>query len=277
MESRPMGLFRIDQNLEFVKLENLGEGTFAVVDLVKIIKPVPALLAVKSSPSPSSSIRKECRILRNFLGCPSIVQCHGEFMTIEHDVEYDNLFLEYVSGGNLLDLIYRYGGKIPESDVRRYTMMLLEGLYFVHKKGYVHCDIKPENVLVCPLDESGSCFTLKLADFGSAKEPGEQDPKRGCVRGTAPYMSPESMKHGQITGALDIWSLGCVVVEMLTGLHPWESSEDSATSNACSRDTPAIPRDISAAGTDFLKKCFDTDPHQRWTVDKLLWHPFVFS
>ncbi|GMJ04472.1 mitogen-activated protein kinase kinase kinase 21 [Hibiscus trionum] len=280
MEPRPRGPFCIGQNLEFVKVENLGEGTHAVVDLVKITKPVPSprFLAVKSSPSPSSSLRKEGRILRNFGGCPSIVQCHGEFVTTEYDVEYDNLFLEYVSGGNLLDLIYKYGGKIPEPDVRRYTMMILEGLYFVHKKGYVHCDIKPENILVSPLDESGSRFILKLADFGSAKEPGEQDPNQGCFRGTAPYMSPESVKHGQITTALDIWSLGCVVVEMMTGLHPWESpAEDSATRNACSRDVPHIPQDMSVAGTDFLNKCFHMDPRQRWTVDNLIWHPFVFN
>ncbi|KAE8654750.1 Serine carboxypeptidase 44 [Hibiscus syriacus] len=284
-QSKPRGPFCISPNLEFVKVKSIGEGSFAVVDLVKTVKGVPRLLAVKSSPSPSSSLRKEYRILREFIGFPSIVQCHGDrFLSIDElEVEYDNVFLEYASGGSLLDLIGRYGGRIPESEVRRYTKMILEGLYYVHQKGYVHCDIKPENILVYPLDESGSRFNLKLADFGSAKEPGEQDrkPGRGCVQGTAPYMSPESVKHGEISAALDVWSLGCVVREMMTGLHPWErlviDSEDSATTSDCSRDVPDVPRDMSVAGTDFLNKCFDLDPKRRYTVDKLIGHPFVFS
>ncbi|KAE8667285.1 Serine carboxypeptidase 44 [Hibiscus syriacus] len=268
-QSKPRGPFCISPNLEFVKVKSIGE----VVDLVKTVKGVPRLLAVKSSLSPSSSLRKEYRILQEFIGCPSIVQCHGDqFLSIDElEVEYDNVNLEYASGGSLLDLIGKYGGRIPESDVRRYTKMILEGLYYVHQKGYVHCDIKPENILVYPLDESGSRLTLKLADFGSAKEPGEQDPKpgRGCVRGTAPYMSPESVKHGEISASLDVWSLGCVVREMIFGLHP----KDSATTSGCSRD---VPRVMSVAGTDFLNKCFDLDPKRRWTVDKLIGHPFCF-
>ncbi|KAE8710303.1 hypothetical protein F3Y22_tig00110325pilonHSYRG00147 [Hibiscus syriacus] len=196
-------------NLQFVKVKNIGEGSYAVVDLVKTINAVPRLLALKSSPSPSSSLRKEYQILRQFLCCTSIVQCYGDkFLSIDElEVEYDNnVFPEYASGGSLLDLIGKYGGRIPESAVRRYTKMILEGLY-------------------------------NLADFGSPKEPGEQDPKpgRGCVRGTAPYMSPESVKHGEITAALDKWSLGCVVREIMNGLNRWErpeiDPEDSATTN----------------------------------------------
>ncbi|GMI87598.1 mitogen-activated protein kinase kinase kinase 21 [Hibiscus trionum] len=265
--------------MEFIEVKNLGRGSHGVVELVKMTKPVPMLLAVKSSPSPSSSLQKEFRILPQFLGLPNIVQCHGALFSSK----YDKLFLEYASGGSLKDLIKKYGGKIPEPDVRHYTAMILQGLFYIHRKGYVHCDIKPHNILVYPSDESCSRCTLKLADFGLAKEPGERETKvsRGCFRGTARYMPPESVRLGEITAALDIWSLGCVVVMMMTGEPPWGSSVtdwyDLEEKIGWSTDTPDIPGDMSAAGKDFLNKCFDRDPRQRWTVEKLIWHPFVFE
>ncbi|KAF2309352.1 hypothetical protein GH714_001699 [Hevea brasiliensis] len=134
-----------------------------------------------------------------------------------------NLLLEYAPGGSLADLINKYGGKIPECDVRRYTRMILKGLSSIHNNGYVHCDLKPANILVFPSDQQD--FQLKIADFGLAKEPDEDNSRKFfyqyTFRGTPLYMSPESVKHAEISPALDIWSLGCIVIEMITGKPPW--------------------------------------------------------
>ncbi|XVF74361.1 hypothetical protein PTKIN_Ptkin13bG0104500 [Pterospermum kingtungense] len=275
------------QTLQWIKLETLGEGAFAVVDLVQVIKPVTRILAVKSSPSLSPSLDKEYRILRQFLGCPNIVQCYGHISSLEYEVEYHNLFLDYAPDGDLLDLmIYKYGGKIPESDVISYTRMILEGLCRIHEKGYVHCDVKPENILVYPSHQPGSLPTLKIADFGAAKEPGETDhaPDQATTtpspfRATPDFMSPESVEKGEITASLDIWSLGCTVVKMMSGKQPWESAkslEDLTMKIGFSKETPNIPQDMSKAGKDFLMRCFARDPHQRWTAHRLITHPFLF-
>ncbi|KAL4334293.1 hypothetical protein GQ457_07G037530 [Hibiscus cannabinus] len=204
--------FRTGQLTEWVKWKSLGVGGFGDVYLATVIKPVPRLVAVKYSSSPSPSLQKEYRVLRRFLGCHNIVQCYGEVITIEHGVTNHNLLLEYANRGNLLSLIKKYGGKVPESDVRHYTKGIVEGLCVIHEKGYVHCDIKPQNILVYCSNQSNS---LKIADFGLAKEPGERDVDAIVSpyhRGTFNYMSPEAAYEGKISAARDIWALGCVLI-----------------------------------------------------------------
>ncbi|XVE85497.1 hypothetical protein DITRI_Ditri17bG0095500 [Diplodiscus trichospermus] len=272
--------WRSGLRLEWMRVKSLGQGGYGFVHLAKVIEPFPRLLAVKCSPSPSLSLQKEYRVLRTFLGCQNIVQSYEQTFSVEYEVEYHNLFLEYALGGSLLNLINSYGGKIPESDVKCCTRMIHQGLCDVHGRGYVHCDIKPANILVYPSHQPGSPSTLKIADFGVAKEPGERDDvNRRSFQGTAQYMSPESVEHGKISAAVDIWSLGCVVAEMMTGAIPWESADDSydlAMKIIHSRDAPIdIPQDISMAGKDFLMRCFTKDPHERWSAEKLIAHPFV--
>ncbi|XP_022769601.1 phosphoenolpyruvate carboxylase kinase 1-like [Durio zibethinus] len=89
--------------------------------------------------------------------------------------------------------------------------------------GYIHSDLKPENILVFPSQTGSDLNTLKIADFGLARQCGEKDIPQLWeygFRGTADYMSPESVM-GEISGALDIWSLGCIIVEMISGKMPW--------------------------------------------------------
>ncbi|KAK8499422.1 hypothetical protein V6N13_010548 [Hibiscus sabdariffa] len=192
--------FRTGQLTEWVKWKSLGSGGFGYVYLATVTKPVPRLVAVKYSSSPSPSLQKEYRVLRRFLDCPNIVQCYGEVITIEGGVTNHNLLLEYADRGNLLSLIKKYGGKIPESHVRHYTKLIVEGLCVIHEKGYVHCDIKPQNILVYCSNQSGCLSSLKIADFGLAKEPGERDVDAIVSpyhRGTFNYMSPEAARQNQ--------------------------------------------------------------------------------
>ncbi|EOY13202.1 Mitogen-activated protein kinase kinase kinase 21, putative [Theobroma cacao] len=241
--------FKYGTCIQWSKLKNLGIGSFGVVNLVKIISPVSCVSAVKhSSPSSRSSLCKEHRILQHFRGCPNIVQCF-DLLTTESEEPSYNLLLDYAPGGNLLNLIKNYGG----------------------------------NILVYPSDQPYSLSTLKIADFGLAKEPGDSDepttrPPGLAFRGTARYMSPESVRDGKITAAMDIWSLGCVIVEMMTGNPPWESVrtyEDLATKIALTDYIPNLPQDMSALGKNFLLRCFAKDPRDRWTAAGLKNHPYI--
>ncbi|XVF34367.1 hypothetical protein REPUB_Repub18cG0053300 [Reevesia pubescens] len=179
-----------------------------------------------------------------------------------------HLVLEYAPGGSFLDLmIKKYGGKIPECDAKCYARMLAEGIRDIHKKGYVHSDLKPENILVFPSDTYGSINKLKIADFGLVRRAGERDmpevePWMLDFPGTSVYMPPESVTSGNISAALDIWSLRCIVLEMITGKLPWEyqNKTDLAIKIGFSRYPPKIPETMSSTGKDFLMKCFQRDP-----------------
>ncbi|XP_022774051.1 mitogen-activated protein kinase kinase kinase 17-like [Durio zibethinus] len=283
-----VALARKGLTMDWIKLKTLGKGSHGVVHLVKPTNSVSddRLFAVKSCRyKDSSSLQKELQIFKQFVGCGNIVQCYGAMLSIDDQgmVVY-NLFLEYAPGGNLLDLMSKkYGGKIPECDVKCYVRMLLEGIRDIHQRGYVHCDLKPANILVFPSDQYGSISSLKIADFGLVRRPGERDmskvePLMQAFPGTAAYMPPESVTDGKISAALDIWSLGCIVIEMITGKLPWEyqNLRDLAIKIGFSRHPP-IPETISSKGKDFLMKCFERDPSERWTADMLLSHPFLLS
>ncbi|EOY17077.1 Mitogen-activated protein kinase kinase kinase 21, putative [Theobroma cacao] len=278
------GVTRGGSTLEWINVKTLGEGSYGVVHLVKPIKPdLDPIFAVKSCLYQDSlSLQKEQRILRRLVGCPYIVQCFGDTLSIDEEGEVVyNLFLEYAPRGDLFDLITkRYWGKIPECNARFYARMLVLGLRNIHERGYVHCDLKPENILVFPFDLNGLINGLKIADFGLAKQPGERvDGPPGKVNfpGTAVNMPPESVENVKISASLDIWSLGCVVLQMITGEPPWEYENltDLAIKLFHSRNPPKIPENMSSAGKDFLMKCFARNPSERWTAAMLLNHPYL--
>jgi serine/threonine protein kinase len=91
-------------------------------------------------------------------------------------------------------------------------------------------------------------------------------------------MAPEVMKQGGYGRKADIWSLGCLVIEMFSGKHPWSEAENQVVLMMkiivyC--ESPEIPKNVSPAGKDFLLKCFNREPAKRLSADELLMHPFV--
>ncbi|KAK1588659.1 hypothetical protein Q3G72_025601 [Acer saccharum] len=274
--------------MQWVKVRVLGKGSYGVVTLaVNSEDPSLPSIAVKSSRLEDShslkSLEKEKRILDHLYGSPHILAFLTDTVSFDDQLggwAYD-LFLEYAPGGSLSDLIKKCGGCLPEREVQDYTRMILKGLCGVHKKGYVHCDLKPDNILVLPLLD-GTNY-LKIADFGLAKEPGEEkqygDYFRFRFRGTPLYMSPESFLFGEIEWGLDIWSLGCVVVEMLTGKHAmrWVGDVRRNLESGCAfvMQQPNIPEYMSDLGKDFLTRCFARNPRERWTAEMLLSHPYL--
>ncbi|KAG9132796.1 hypothetical protein Leryth_026541 [Lithospermum erythrorhizon] len=161
--------------------------------------------------------------------------------------------------------------KLPEFEVRDTNH--LEWLEFIHKKGYVHCDIKTQNIL---LGQNGEVL---IADFGFAKRSGlkEMSESRCELRGTPMHMSPEMVTGGEVECPADIWALGCVVVEMLTGSPPWSCSDMGSLlmKIGFGDEMPQLPTKLSVEGKDFLGKCFVKHPRNRWTAEMLLNHPFL--
>ena len=175
----------------------------------------------------STSLQKEGEILFLLSDCPGIIRCYGEDISDEKGKRVYNLLLEFAPGGSLKSLNERRGGALPESEVRRYTRMILKALSYVHEKGYVHCDIKPHNILVFP-SQDGNRNYVKIADFGLAKKADEgnglNDDRRlmGHTRGTLPYASPESiycLEHEQVaSGYLGSWVHGIADDDRTTSL-----------------------------------------------------------
>ncbi|KAM3397219.1 mitogen-activated protein kinase kinase kinase 20-like [Capsicum galapagoense] len=230
----------------------------------------------------SSSLELEAEVLTTLKDCPNVVQFFGVSVSMANGIPTYNLFLEYACGGSLHDLITnskRRMIKMTELEVGFYAYQLLNGVQHVHKKGWIHCDIKPANILVFDNERDGM-HQLKLADFGLSLEVGD-----GMVyvtgrslsnRGTLLYAPPESLTCGFHSKAYDIWSIGCTVAEMMTGNRVWidQGTKEYLEWQIMNKD-PVIPINVSAIARDFLRKCLINDPLRRWTSEQLLQHPFI--
>nr|DAD37320.1 TPA_asm: hypothetical protein HUJ06_007961 [Nelumbo nucifera] len=260
-------------------------GHYGVVSLAETNHHLlPPVIAVKSSEySESGSIREERKILTQLQDCRQVIHCYGEDVTVEDGFTIYNLLLEYASGGSLYDRIVCSGGGLPESEVRRYTRSILTGLSHIHKCGFVHCDIKPENLLLVPSSSSKGRSSVKIADFGLSKRVGEDMlcRKDGMMLRTTPlYAAPESISFCVYEPCSDIWALGCTVINMITGKTAWDFPPDTDVDIFLNEIgfkpvVPKIPEELSIEGKDFLSLCLTRNESLRWTADMLLLHPFV--
>ncbi|KAK9713538.1 hypothetical protein RND81_06G034000 [Saponaria officinalis] len=262
--------------MEFVRGPMVGRGSFATVNLVTPTKISPQFsptMVVKSSPiSNSNSLKTEREVFSDVGNCPEIVRFLGDSTSYEHGNKLYNLFFEFAQKGSLENQLRNSGGKFNDFEIRKYTKSILRGLDRIHSKGYTHCDIKLSNILLFDND------IVKIADFGLATKNGDKNGYQ--LKGTPLYMSPELVAGGELLPAVDVWAVGCAVVEMFTGRSVWEVSPECDVSSLIFRigvgkESPQVPLDICLDGKDFISKCFIKDPSKRWTVRMLLDHPFI--
>lgn len=130
------------------------------------------------------------------------------------------IYLEYMSGGSILQTYSVHPNKfLPEAMIRDFTKQILTGLIYLHENKVVHCDLKGANVLVDDKTQQ-----VKLTDFGCAKifeNSLSQTDINGVIRGSLAWMAPEVLMNKGIRRKADIWSLGCLVIEMAVGGNPW--------------------------------------------------------
>ncbi|KAJ3406561.1 hypothetical protein HDU80_010962 [Chytriomyces hyalinus] len=182
-----------------------------------------------------------------------------------------NLFLQYVSGGSIASLLSKTG-KLDLTVARYFTFQILCGMAYLHSRNIIHRDIKGGNILV---DADGIC---KISDFGTSKknayQMAYQRVTRMSMQGTIPWMAPEVAKGKGYSAKVDIWSVGCMVLEMMTGLPPWHKVSASVIYLLGTGNSPPIADDLPQLAKDFLKLCFLIDPEQRPTALDLVDHEF---
>ncbi|CAJ1973360.1 unnamed protein product [Sphenostylis stenocarpa] len=215
-------------------------------------------------------LEQEIRILHQ-LHHPNIVQYYGS----ELDGDRLYIYMEYVHPGSLHKFMHEHCGAMTESVVRNFTKHILSGLAYLHSTKTIHRDIKCANLLV---DASGM---VKLADFGVSKILTEKSYELS-LKGSPYWMAPELMKAAikkesspDIAMAIDIWSLGCTIIEMLTGKPPWNEYEGPQAMFKVLHKSPDIPENLSPDGQDFLQQCFRRNPADRPSAAVLLTHAFV--
>lgn len=176
------------------------------------------------------------------------------------------LVMEFIDGPTLADRMF--AGPLPADQVAALAQDLAEALSAVHAAGIVHRDVKPSNVLLAP--RKAGRTTAKLADFGIACEidaPAMTSP--GVVMGTLAYMAPEQVRGQRVTPAGDVFSLGLVLLEALTGERGYPAAVGIAAAVARVSGPPEIPEDIDPGWRDLLDRMTRTEPSERPTADEV--------
>mmetsp|Transcript_19019 Transcript_19019/g.31709 ORF Transcript_19019/g.31709 Transcript_19019/m.31709 type:complete len:492 (-) Transcript_19019:2664-4139(-) len=200
--------------------------------------------------------------------CPYIVPMKYAF----HSRSRLYMVFNYCPGG---ELYYHIGqrGRLPEAFARFYAAEIALALGYLHSKGIVYRDLKPENLL---LDEDGH---INVVDFGLCKD-GMSSPTEGSNSfcGTTEYLAPEILQCKNHGSAVDWWSFGMVLYEMLTGLPPWYSYKQKEVIDGILHRKLDFPSYVSTDAQDLIRKLLCRDPAKRMgskhDFDDLVDHPF---
>ena len=219
------------------------------------------------------------------LNHPGIIKMYAAF----EDSECLYIVLELAEGGDLYKRV-KTGpcqGKLPERETAKFILgPFLSALQYLHRQSIIHRDIKPENICLNQSNE------VKIIDFGLAINSVKERPVTRL--GTLEYMAPEVILCPQkdhpheykecseltYTGAIDIWAVGVLAYELMTGKAPFERQEGASieqheTCLQILQEDPIFPSHLSPCAISFIRSAMDKDPSRRPSVDELLFHPFL--
>ncbi|CAH0486456.1 unnamed protein product [Peronospora farinosa] len=253
-------------------LKVIGRGTYAHQVALAKHNGSQSLYVVKTLDKSKLLLHKqvvhtltEKKVLEKLYGHPFIIKLYSVFQT-DHDL---NFVLEYCQGGELFfHLQQQYSQKFDEQATRFYAAEVLAALEELHTNGVVYRDLKPENVL---LDSQGH---VKLADFGFAKQEMKPGQRTFSFCGSPEYLSPEMVKkdgHGIET---DMWSFGCFIYELLTGLPPFQCEDMLRLYRLIQQGRVWYPPYLSGHATSLLKGLLCINPTSRLSAAQAMEHPF---
>jgi serine/threonine protein kinase len=230
------------------------------------------------------TLAREISVLRRIRGVSRAI----DLVDVHEDEEYLHLITGLCEGGELFDRISERADRgardanappcFSEAEAARIIRQILVALQELHRRGIVHRDVKPENILLETADEDSP---IRLVDFGLAREhglKGRLEPPMTSVVGTPYYIAPEVLK-GRYDKSCDLWSAGIVAYLLLCGYPPFNGADGEEIHEAVLRGRYRFPsaewRRTSREARDFVRRLLQRDPEKRMDVRRALRHPWM--
>ncbi|KIJ19096.1 hypothetical protein PAXINDRAFT_70522 [Paxillus involutus ATCC 200175] len=235
---------------DFVFGETLGEGSYSTVIRARYAR-TGQEYAIKILDK-NHLIRKEKMLValaeKNTLvklgaGHPGIIHLHWTFQD-----EWSLFFvLDLATNGEMQTRISRMGS-LSLASTRHYTAQIIDALEYMHDKDVIHRDLKPENLLL------DSNFRIKITDFGTGKILESPQERAHSFVGTAQYVSPELLERNETSKSSDLWSLGCIVFQMIAGKFAFQGLSDYLTWQKIKSLDYTFPDGFDEDAKDFVTK-----------------------
>jgi aurora kinase len=270
-ESVLKGLESEPKITDFTLIKELGVGSFGRVLLVQhnLTQAQYAIKAIdkrnKANIQEKPYFRREIEIMYR-IHHPNVVKLFGHF----EDNTYCYFIMEYIAGGNIYSYVPKNGiHTISTQQVASIIKDVISATYFLHHMypPIIHRDIKPENVLL------GDNMRAKLTDFGWSNYM-QGDFKRTTVCGTPIYLAPEMINNTGHDEKVDIWCIGVLLFELITGQQPWKGSDVQTVKYNISRLKINWPKQMDRNAADLISKILRYNPEERISLRNMLMHPF---
>ncbi|XP_014380590.1 ribosomal protein S6 kinase alpha-2 isoform X2 [Alligator sinensis] len=256
--------------------EDIGVGSYSVCKRC-VHKATEAEFAVKIIDKSKRDPSEEIEILLRYGQHPNIITLKDVY----DDGKYVYLVMELMRGGELLDRILRQKC-FSEREASAVLCTIAKTVDYLHSQGVVHRDLKPSNILY--MDESGNPDSIRICDFGFAKQLRAENGLLMTPCYTANFVAPEVLKRQGYDAACDIWSLGILLYTMLAGFTPFANGPDDTPEEILARIgsgkyalTGGNWDSVSDAAKDIVSKMLHVDPHQRLTAVQVLRHPWIVN
>ncbi|NXD97226.1 KS6A3 kinase, partial [Chaetorhynchus papuensis] len=255
--------------------EDIGVGSYSVCKRC-IHKASNMEYAVKIIDKSKRDPTEEIEILLRYGQHPNIITLKDVY----DDGKYVYVVTELMKGGELLDKILRQKF-FSEREASAVLFTITKTVEYLHTQGVVHRDLKPSNILY--VDESGNPESIRICDFGFAKQLRAENGLLMTPCYTANFVAPEVLKRQGYDAACDIWSLGVLLYTMLTGYTPFANGPDDTPEEILARIgsgkfslSGGYWNSVSdTAKADLVSKMLHVDPHQRLTAAQVLSHPWI--
>jgi serine/threonine protein kinase len=251
-------------------LNVIGDGSFSTVRLAHHAftnEPVAIKIISKdrlTSLGQRDSLLQRIAILRR-LNHPGVVKLID---AIEDDSTHYLIF-EYCNGGELFDFITSRS-RVEEPLAKRLFKQIALAVGYIHSQNVIHRDLKPENLLLT------QNISVKIIDFGLANAHADVPLQDRC--GSPCYIAPEALGTSEYYGIpADIWALGVILYALVDGSLPWNYEDAPRMLEQITGASFQMPDSISPACQDLLRGILNPDPGQRFTIDAILMHPWLFG